>query len=163
MKISILVISLLLQSIFSNFLALNISFLNPLFALSALIIVFPYYKKKNEYLITAFIYGVCYNILFPGFILIHSFLFLLVAILIMLMYKLWTSHVVSMIIFQVIVIVVYQNVYYIIITIVDKLEWSSLTGFLLIIRSLISNIVFISLLYIITEKISKKYKIKKFC
>ena len=161
MKTSILIISLLVQSIFSNFLNIHISFFNPLFSLSALIIIYPYYKNKRKFFITVFIFGICYDVLFSGFILIHSFLFLLIGVIIMIMYKLWNSLLLNIIIFQIITIIVYQNFYYFIITIIDKLSWNSLMIFKLVMQSLLANIIFISLLYLITEKISKKYKIRK--
>lgn len=158
---SVCVISLILQSIFSNFTKVTDSYFNPLFAICALIIIYPYFKDKNKFLGVSFIYGVCYDILFSNFLFIHAFLFVLLGTIIMILNHLWTHNVINTVLFVILTISIYKVIYYFLLAIIDKVGWTSMTCLNMITHSLISNIIYIILLYFITSFISEKFKIHK--
>lgn len=155
------IVSLLLQSIISNLIPINTSLLNPLFSISALIIIFPYFKNKNKYLLTCFIFGFSYDILFSSYLFINSFLFFLIGIVVSILNKQWSNHIFNIVLFQVITIFVYQFVYYFLLSIIDKLEWNSIVAFKMVGNSLLLNIIYIIGLYYITTILSRKYKIDR--
>lgn len=158
---SIYIISIILQSVLSNFLSTPNTILHPLFSLSALIVVFPYFKNKNYYLFSAFLYGMCYDILFSEMLFINCFLFFLLAVIILILNKQWNNTLLNIVLFQVIVILIYQNFMYFLVAIITKIEWNSIKCFTLVFNSLPINIIYIILIYIITNKISEKFKIDK--
>lgn len=158
---SVCIISLILQSIFSNFTKVINSYMNPLFAICALIIVYPYFKDKNKFLLVCFLYGTCYDILFSSFLFIHAFLFVLLGYIIMILNHLWTHNILNTILFAILTISIYKVIYYFLLAVIDKIEWTSTACFQMISHSLLMNIFYITILYFITDFISKKYKIRK--
>ncbi len=161
MVISIFSISLILQSIFSNFTRVIESYFTPLFAICALILVYPYFKNKNYFLFSCIFYGMLYDILFSNFLLMHCFLFFLLGIVIMILNHLWNNHIYSVILFTVITIGIYRIIYYFLLSIIEKIEWTSFDCFKMVIEAMMANIIYIIGAYFITDFISKKYKIYK--
>ena len=102
-----------------------------------------------------------YDIFISSYTLINTFLFLLMGTLITILNKQWNNNVINNIIFFVILNIVYQTVYYFMISIIENIPWISYLNFNFILNTMIINIIFISILYIVTDKISKKYKIYK--
>lgn len=158
---SICIISLLLQSVLSNFLSTPSTILHPLFAICALILIYPYFKNKNFYFLISFIYGICYDILFSEMLFINSLLFLLLAIIISILNSLWNNNLLNVVLFQIISIFFYQTTMYFLVSIITNVEWNSIVCFSLILNSLLSNIIYIILGYLVIEKISEKLKIDR--
>lgn len=161
MIISVLLFSLIFQCVFSNFFSPLHSIFYPLFVTSALIIIFPYFKDDNKYLITCTLYGILYDILCSPTALFHAFLFLLLGVVILLLNHQWSNNIFNNILFQIIVIFIYETISYVMISIIDKMKWNSVINFNLVGKALISNIIYIALLYYITDRLSQKYKIHK--
>ncbi|MDD3341141.1 MAG: hypothetical protein PHN72_02950 [Bacilli bacterium] len=158
---SICIISLLLQSVTSNLIPIHTYLLTPLFSISALIIIFPYFKDKNKYLFSCFIFGLCYDILFSSYLFINSFLFFLIGILILILNRQWNNHIFNIVLFQVLTVFTYQFIYYFLLSIIDKIEWNSAVAFKMVGNSLLLNVLYIIGLYYVTDFLSKKYKIEK--
>ena len=77
-----IIISFVLDSIISNFLSINTLFA-PLFTLMSLVIVYPYFNGNNKnFLITSFVTGVAYDLIYTNTIVIHGLLFVAIAFLI---------------------------------------------------------------------------------
>lgn len=161
MIVSVLFFSFLFQSIISNFFSTIHSFFYPLFITSALIIIFPYFKDHDKYLIVCALYGAFYDILCSSIPLFHIFLFFLLGVIILLLNHQWSNNIFNNILFQVIVIFVYETFAYVLVSIIDGIAWNSIINFKLVGSSLLINIVYIVILYCITDGLSKKYKIFK--
>lgn len=157
MIISILAVSFITQMILSNFLTNSL----PLFVIPALIVVYPYFKDDLKYLAVCFIYGMFYDIFISSFTLMNTFMFLLIGTIITILNKQWNNNIFNNIIFFVMLDIVYQTVYYFIVSLIENISWTSYLNFSFILKTMIINIIFISILYIVTDKISKKYKIYK--
>lgn len=158
---SICIISLLLQSIVSNFVSVTGSYLNPLFAVCALILIFPYFKESNKFLLTSFLYGISYDILFSEMLFMHALLFLLLGIVVMVMNHLWSNHLINNILFLLLIIPLYKVLYYFLLSIIDKIPWKSSMCLEMISRSLLMNLFYIVIAFLITDRISKKFGIRK--
>ena len=82
MKEAILIISFILDGIFSNFLPSN-SIFNSLFTLVSLIIVYPYFNgNRHDYYKYAFILGLAYDLIYTDTVIFYAFVFLSVSFII---------------------------------------------------------------------------------
>lgn len=157
----VLIISFLLDSIVSNLVSINGLFL-PLFTVMSLIIIYPYFNnKRNKFYLACFITGVCYDLIYTNTIVVHGFLFLLLGFIITRMNLILANNYINVIIMGLILIIIYRLVTYGLILITANASFDFFNLFKSIYSSLILNLFFVSLAYIITDKISYKFKIHK--
>ncbi len=159
----VLIVSFLLDSIVSNFISIN-SLLNPLFTIMALIIVFPYFishKSKKNYLITCFVTGICYDLIYTDTLVLHGFLFLLIGYIIGKLNLVLSNNYVNVAIMGLIVIIVYRLVMYAFLLVTANISFDIFTVIKSIYSSLILNMLYVSLVFLITNKISDKLKIRR--
>ena len=82
----LLIISLILEASFSNLIS-NSSILVPLFFLTSLTIVYPYFKNNNQnFVITCIICGLIYDIIFYNTCFINTITFGLCSAIIIFLY-----------------------------------------------------------------------------
>ncbi|MCI9585118.1 MAG: rod shape-determining protein MreD [Bacilli bacterium] len=161
MVILVLIISFILDSIISNLVSINGLFL-PLFTVMSLIIVYPYFNnKRNKFYLSCFITGIFYDLIYTNTIVIHGFLFLLLGFIITRMNLLLANNFINVVIMGIILIVVYRSLTYGLILITANASFDLFNLFRSIYSSLIMNIFFVSIAYIIIDKISYKFKIHK--
>lgn len=161
MVILVLIISFILDSIISNLVSINGLFL-PLFTVMSLIIIYPYFNnKKNKFYLSCFIIGVCYDLIYTNTIVIHGFLFLLLGFIITRMNLVLANNYINVIIMGLILIIIYRTLTYGLIIITANASFDFFNLFRSVYSSLIANVIFVSLAYIITDKISYKFKIHK--
>ena len=79
-SIIIIIISLLLDGILSNYLPYlvnDLSLFTSLFTLVSIFIIYPFFKKKEKkYLITIFIIGIIYDLFYTNLLFFNGVLFL---------------------------------------------------------------------------------------
>lgn len=161
MVIIVLIISFLLDSIISNLVSINGLFL-PLFTVMSLIIIYPYFNnKRNKFYLACFITGVCYDLIYTNTIVIHGFLFVLLGFIITRMNLVLANNYINVVIMGLVLIIVYRLLTYGLILITANASFDFFNLFRSIYSSLIANVIFVSLAYIITDKISYKFKIHK--
>ena len=160
MSIIIIIISFFLDSIISNLIGLNSIFM-PLCTLMSLIIIYPYYKFKNDFLITSFITGVCYDLIYTNTIVVHGFLFLIMAFIIIELNIVLSNNYINVAIMGIVLIIVYRSLTYGFLLITGNISFDILALFKSIYSSVIINVIYVSLAYIITDMISIKLKIRK--
>jgi rod shape-determining protein MreD len=160
MIISILVITLFINSIFTNLIGLN-SILTPLFPLVILVAIYPYIKNKNKYYFICLIYGLIYDLIFGKILFINSFLFLLLSFFVDFINRIWNNNIVSSNIFTCLIIILYRVLYYIMLIIMNKASISITLLFKSIYCSILSNLFFISIMYLLLDYISHKFKLYK--
>ena len=78
-KYLIIIISLILDGILSNFLpVINLSYFTPLLTLTSIFIVYPFYTKDEyKYYITSFIVGIIYDLLYTNLLFFNGIIFVL--------------------------------------------------------------------------------------
>ena len=161
MVIIVLIISFLLDSIISNLVSINGLFL-PLFTVMSLIIIYPYFNnKRNKFYLACFITGVCYDLIYTNTIVVHGFLFVLLGFIITRMNLVLANNYINVVIMGLVLIIVYRLLTYGLILITANASFDFFNLFRSIYSSLIANVIFVSLAYIITDKISYKFKIHK--
>ena len=158
---AVLIISFILDSIVSNFISLDSLFF-PLFTLMALIIIYPYFNNnRQKYFGVCLVTGICYDLIYSNTIIIHGMLFLLIGFIITRLNLIISNNSINVGIMAIVCIVIYRFLAYglLLITASTSFEWFSLLKS--IYSSLILNILYVILIYIITDKISRKFKIHR--
>lgn len=162
MIIGTIIVSFLLESIVSNQIPLNTNFFSPCFVLMACIIIYPYFKKNDyKYLLTCGFIGLTYDISFTSTLLFYTVIFVIMGYIIKSVNYLFANHIISTLVNSIISILIYRVLSYVILVLVGYFEFSF--SYLLkgIYSSFILNIIYITILYFITEIISQKYHISK--
>ncbi len=161
MIIIVLIISFILDSLISNFIPLN-SILMPLFTLMSLIIIYPYFNNhKNKYLLACFTTGFCYDLIYTNTIIIHAFLFLVIGFIIIRLNLILSNNYVNVAIMAIIIIIIYRIIAYGLLLITANITFKFFTLFKSIYSSLILNIIYVVLLFVITDRIATKLKIRR--
>lgn len=160
MIILILLISFVLDSIVSNLVPLH-SLFTPLFSIVSLIVVYPFfYGDKKKFLIYSGIYGFLYDIVYTNTIFVNTFAFVLVSLVIALIYNYITVNKINFSFINALIILFYQSINYLLLCLVNYTNFNENTFFMGLYSSLILNIIYGLILYILTLFIVKKYKIR---
>lgn len=161
MKYLVLVISLLLEAIFSNIVSLNSLFI-PLFLITSLVIIYPYFCKKNiNFFLVCLISGFLYDLIFADSLFINTLSFSFAGIIIILGYSYVNYSIYSSNILNIIVIILYRIISYLLLCIIGYTTFNEnilLSG---ISSSLILNIIYGLILYLVIDMISKIFVIKR--
>lgn len=155
------IISFFLDSILTSLIPID-SILLPLFSLISLIIIYPYFhKEENSYLIFSFLLGLVYDIVYTDTIFLNAFIFLLIGFCIKLINEYISNNVFNVSIMSLLVVTIYRIITYFVLVIINYLKYDFNDLLVSIYSSLILNVFYGILLYLITDFISKKYKIDK--
>ena len=157
----VIILSFILDSIVSNLISLNSLFM-PLLTLMSLIIIYPYFNGNiKKFLITCFITGIFYDLIYTDTIIIHGFLFVIVGFIISKLNLIFSNNYLNVMIMAIICIIVYRVIAYGLLLITANTSFSIMLLLKSIYHSLILNLIYVSLVYIITDRISFIFKIKK--
>ena len=111
-QLVIIVISLLLDGLLTNFLPFlinDLSVFTPLLTLTIIFLIYPFYKKnKNKYLITAFIIGIIYDLFYTNLLFFNGVLFFIIALISMTIYKNLEVSYLRLLIYIPIIIISYE-------------------------------------------------------
>ncbi|MDD3392238.1 MAG: rod shape-determining protein MreD [Bacilli bacterium] len=161
-KTVIVIISFLLESIISNYISISSHFLVPLFSVVSLVIIYPYFKNDDRKFIKyALIYGIVYDLLLTNLFPFHTLIYFIISYLIVMINFFISNNVLNVAFISFIVIICYRIITYLILILVGYLSYNGIFLFKSIYSSLIINIFYSMLLYMITDYYSKKYHIKK--
>ena len=161
MAIIVLIVSFILDSIISNFISLG-SLFTPLFTLMALIIIYPYYNgDKFKYFLACFVTGIFYDLIYTDTIVIHGFLFVIIGFIITKLNLILANNYINVGIMAIVCIIFYRIIAYSLLLITANISFEWFELFKSIYRSLLANVIYVALLYTITDKISRKLKIHK--
>ena len=158
----IVIISLLLDGILSNFLPYlytNLSIFTPLLTLVSIFMIYPFFKKKEKnYFILIFIVGIIYDLLYTNLLFFNGVLFITIGLLIKYIYKTYEITPLRLILYIVILITSYETLTSIILLIYNVVPVTFYKMFYKIINSLLLNIIYGELIYLIIKLIPNKYK-----
>ncbi len=161
-SIIIVIISLVLDGILSNFLPYlvnDLSLFTPLFTLVSIFIIYPFFKKKEKkYLITIFIIGVIYDLFYTNLLFFNGILFFIIGLLTIYSYKIYEMNFIKLLVYIIIVISLYEVLTASILLIFNIVSITFYKVIYKISHSLILNIIYGELLYLIIKKIPVKYK-----
>ena len=142
-----IIISFILDNFISNFINHN-SLFYPLFTLLSLIIIYPkFIKKINKYYLTSFLLGLIYDIAVTDTLFLNAFIFLLLSYIINYIFRKTPYNYLSVLIISFISIIYYRVITYIVLLLLNYLNFNLLTLLKSIYNSLILNIIYITILY----------------
>lgn len=157
----IIIIAFIFESIVSLLVPLN-SFLSPLLVVSSLVLIYPYFMNDNsKFLKTSMFLGLLYDIIFTNTLFLNMLLFLLVGFFIKQINIILSNNYLNVIIITVLSLLCYLISSYIILNILGVLNFNFKTLIVVIKNALFLNLFYNFLMFFITTKLSKKYKIAK--
>ena len=157
----ILIFSFLFESAFSNIITKG-SILVPLFLLTSLTILYPYFKnKKMNFVITCVICGFIYDISLTSSLFINTLSFASASGLIILIYNYINYNIYSSNFVNIVILIFYRVISYILLCIVDFINFNEMSLLEGIYGSLIVNIIYGIIIFIIIDLIAKIFNIKR--
>lgn len=162
----VLIISFILEGIFTNLVSINSLFI-PLFTITSLIMLYPYFNnKKNNYnynyIITTAITGIFYDIAYTNSLFVNTFAFVICGLLVILINNYVTPNILSRNCTNLVIIISYRIITYFILCIFGYMHFNESILLKGIYSSLILNIIFGIILYFLCDKLNKKLNIRKY-
>ena len=150
----IILFSFLFESIITNIVSMD-SYLIPLFVIVSLSLLYPYFRKNNKnFIIICGITGLIYDTIFTNMLFINTISFILISLLIIFNYKIFKYNILSSNLFNIFLIVIYRIISYILLVLVGYLNFSYMVLLDGIYTSLIINVIYGIIMYIIIDKLS---------
>ncbi len=158
----VLIFSFFLESIISNFIPLDTNLFVPLFTLISLIIIYPYFNgEKTNYLKVCAGIGFLYDVVFTDTLMMNLVLFVLLGLFICFLNQLFSNNVFSVILISVVIIFLYRVMEYGILCLSGLFAFHMERLWESIFSSLLLNLFYVSIVYLITDFFAKKYHIRK--
>lgn len=132
----------------------------PLLTITSLVIIFPYFNKNHHrFLKYIAIMGILYDICYANTLLYNFFIFLIIGYLIMVIDYIFSNSLYITIVANIVCIIFYRVINMLFLIIFHGLSFSFPELLKSIYSSLLLNIIFCILGYILTKKYSVKHKI----
>ena len=158
----ILLISIVLDGILSNFLPYlvnDLSLFTPMLTVIAIFMIYPFFRKKEKkYFITIFIVGMIYDLLYTNLVFFNGVLFLIIGFISLEIYKNFEISYLKLIIYLILIISAYEILTGIILLVFNMVPVTLYKVLYKITHSLILNIIYGELIYLIINLIPKKYR-----
>lgn len=164
MTIVFIIISFLLEGIFTNLVSINSLFI-PLFTITSLVILFPYFNNKDKYFsyfIISVIFGFLYDIFYTNSLFINTFAFALNCLIIMFINNYVSPNLLIKMGVNVIVIIFYRITTYFMLCLYGYIIFNENLLLKGIYSSIIVNLIYGIILYFISNLCAKKLNIKKY-
>ena len=157
----ILIFSMLFEAAFTNIVN-SYSFLIPLFLLTSLTILYPYFKNnKLNFVIVSIICGLFYDIGFTNSLFINTISFGICSGIIILMYSYINYNIINTSFINIVIICIYRIISYFLLCIIDYVNFNEILLLEGIYNSLLANIVYGIIIFIIVNLIAKIFNIKR--
>lgn len=158
----IITLSLIIDGILSNIFPYtinNLSLFTPLLTLISIYLIYPFYKKKEKkYMITLFLTGIIYDLLYTNLIFYNAITFTIIGIISKYIYKHYEINYLNIIIQIILIVTIYEVLNALIIIIFNLVPMSISRLFYKITHSLLLNIIYSELLLLIINILPNKYK-----
>lgn len=158
----IITLSLILDGILSNIFPYtinNLSLFTPLLTLISIYLIYPFYKKKEKkYMITLFLTGIIYDLLYTNLIFYNAITFTIIGIISKYIYKHYEINYLNIIIQIILIVTIYESLNALIIILFNLVPMSISRLFYKITHSLLLNIIYSELLLLIINILPNKYK-----
>lgn len=158
----IITLSLIIDGILSNifpYTVNNLSLFTPLLTLISIYLIYPFYKKKeNKYILTIFLTGIIYDLLYTNLIFYNAIIFTIIGIISKYIYKHYEINYLNIIIQIILIVTIYELLNALIIILFNLVPMSISRLFYKITHSLLLNIIYSELLLLIINILPNKYK-----
>ncbi len=158
----LLTISLLLDGILTNFLPYmpnDLSLFTPLLTVVSIFIIYPFYRKKEKnYFLYMFLLGMIYDLFYTNLLFFNGILFLIIAIISQIIHKNFEISYFKLIFYIAFIVVLYESLTGAILFIFQLVPITIPKLIYKITHSLLLNILYIEIVYLILNLIPKKYR-----
>ena len=156
-----LIFSFLFEASFTNLISIN-SLLTPLYVITTLVLLYPYFKNKQiNYIIVCLILGLFYDISFADSIFVNTLSFGIIGYIVSLCYNYVKYNIYTANIINIILIISYRIISYLILTSLNYISFNDKLFFEGIYNSLIINIIYGIILYTIIDIVAKIFNQKR--
>ena len=148
----VLCFSLLLESTISNIIDINSIFV-PLFLITALVNLYPYFKKINKFnfFLVCMIVGIVYDIVFTNSLFVNTLAYTFIGFLISVCYSFVKYNIYTSNIINIIMLISYRIFTYIMLLSLNYISFNNKIFFKGIYSSLLINIIYCIILYILVD------------
>ena len=161
MIVVVLLISFILEGILSNLVPANSLFI-PLFSIVSLLVTYPLFNDNRvKYLIYSGTFGLLYDLVYTSTPFINTFTFIITGLIITFVCKFVTINKLNLILIVLFVLLFNQTINYLLLCLFRYRIFNSHTLVEGLYSSLILNVIYSYILYIIIEIINKKCKYKR--
>lgn len=161
----VLTISFFLDGTVSNYLPFaydQLYLLKTMFTIISLIVIFPYFNHNDKkYYQVAILFGLLYDVVYTNSFPLNTILFLLLALFIKKINEMVAYHYFNVLITTFTTIVFADLINVMVLNIINYTNINLYAFLYKIGNSLLINLIYISIIYIILEFVSHKYKIKR--
>lgn len=159
---SIIIVSLILDGLLSNFLnfmVLDLSLFTPLFTVMSLFIIYPFFHKreKAKYLVVIALTGFIYDLLYTNLLFFNTILFLIIGGIVIVLYKYLDTNFFMVLIEAILIVTVYQSLVALLFFLLQVVPVTPNDLFYLIKHSLLINIVYMELGHLLIHILPEKY------
>lgn len=162
LSIVIVVISLFLDGILTNYLPYlvnDLSLFTPLLTLISIFIIYPFYRKEEKkYFIILFILGIIYDLLYTNLLFFNAVLFVGIGLLTKLIYKTFEINTLKLLMYLPLIVIAYETATALILLTFNIVPITFYRVFYKISHSLILNIIYGELLFLIIKVLPKRWK-----
>ncbi len=159
--IIIIIISLLLDGLLTNFFPYvgSLSIFTPLLTVVTISVIYPLFRKQeNKYLLTLFITGIIYDLLYTNLYFIDGVIFFIIGIISIKLYKYLEIDNFKILLLSTIVIIVYELLLFFIIFIFRMTDVSLFKLLYKITHTILLNILYGEIIYVILTLLPNNYK-----
>lgn len=158
----ILIFSFFLDGILTNFLPFSVgdlSIFTPLTTIVALVVLYPFfYRQEKKYFIFSFVTGIFYDLFYTNLWFLNGILFLFLAFLTTKLYKLIGDNYLKILLQILIMIFIYESSYALLIALFHLVPMTFGRLFYKISHSILLNLIYGEILYVIIRALPKKFK-----
>ena len=144
---------------YQNFQVNNISYLNTIYTIISLILVYDYFNNKKKYLYLIIIIGFLFDITYTGTIFINILLFFIICLVSSYLDEIFPQNIIMINIKTLIGIFIYYSLSYLLFIIFNYNHYELNLLWNILLRSIIMTIIYTSISYYLLKKIIKN-KIK---
>lgn len=160
MIVAVLLISFILEGIISNVIPLDSLFI-PMFSVVALLVTYPLFNdNKIKFFIYSGSLGLLYDLTYTTTPFINTFAFLITALIITLICKFITLNKLNLILIVIFTVLFHETVTYLLLCLFRYRIFNDMTLITGLYSSIISNVIYSYIVYIIIEIICKNNKRK---
>lgn len=158
----ILIISILLDGVLTNylpFLVNDLSIFTPLLTVVSIFLIYPLNRKKEKkFFILIFIVGIIYDLLYTNLLFLNGILFIIIGLISKAIYSNLETDYMKLMIYTIIIVISYETLYALILVIFNIVPISLYKLYYKISHTLLLNIMYTEIIYFIINKLPKKYK-----
>jgi hypothetical protein len=161
MIVGFLILSFILDGVVYSLITQG-SLIIPLFSLFSLVLIYPYfYNKDNLFLFSAFCLGIFYDIVYTNTPFLNTLVFVLIATLIIKIFSYFSRNIINTYLLSLIILIFYRGIIFLFLCLIQSINFDLLNLLESIMCSILANGIYISIFYLLLNKIGNKLKIKK--